>query len=48
MIVPEQKAEINVVDADISMLQLYHERWGHQDKRYLKEMLEKKKGIKVN
>lgn len=30
-----------------SKLQLYHERWGHQDKRHVKEKLEKEMGIRV-
>lgn len=46
-IVHEQEAGINVVIADSSTLQLYHERWGHQDKRHIQEMLERELGIKV-
>ena len=46
-IIPESDTKVNVAVADSSMLQLYHERWGHQDKRHVKEMLEKEVGIKV-
>lgn len=38
--------EINIVEGR-SLLQLYHERWGHQDKRYVKKKLEKELGIKI-
>lgn len=39
---------VNLVMADSSVLQLYHERWGHQDKRHVSEMLEKELDIKVS
>lgn len=44
------KAETDVYCAlsDDSLLQLYHERWGHQDKRHVKKVLERVSGIKVN
>jgi hypothetical protein len=37
---PESPAEVNVV-SEHSLLQLYHERFGHQDKRHVKAVLEK-------
>lgn len=37
---------VNVV-TDFSKLQLYQERWEHQDKRHVKEKLENDLGIKV-
>lgn len=42
-IVPKA-AEVNKAVADNSTLQLYHERWGHQDKRHIKALLEKELG----
>jgi hypothetical protein len=39
---PEQQIEINSVIVDDSTLQLYHERFGHQDKRHIKNILEKR------
>lgn len=39
--------QFNVAVEDDTTLQLYHERWGHQDKRHVKQMLEKELGIKV-
>ena len=39
--------KINIAIADSSMLQLYHERWGHQDKRHVKEMLKRLMDIDV-
>ena len=44
---PKEEIRVEVAVADSSMLQLYHERWGHQDKLHVKEMLEKELGIKV-
>ncbi|GFV95326.1 retrovirus-related Pol polyprotein from transposon TNT 1-94 [Trichonephila clavipes] len=32
---------------DSSLLQLYHERWGHQYKRRIRNMLEKELGIRI-
>lgn len=40
------KVDVNIVD-NSSMLQLYHERWGHQDRRHVKAMLQKEMGISV-
>lgn len=37
---------VNVAESS-DLLQLYHERWGHQDKRHVKEKLEKELDIKV-
>lgn len=38
---------VNVVEHEKSLLQLYHERWGHQDKRYVLSKLESELGIKT-
>lgn len=46
-LIPKKETEVNTVDADSSTLQLYHERWGHQDKRHVKMLVEKELGIKV-
>lgn len=32
---------------DDSVLQLYHERWGHQDKQHIKSIVEKELNIRV-
>lgn len=40
--------ELHTAIVDSSQLQLYHERWGHQDKRHVKRVLEKELGIYVN
>lgn len=37
---------VNVAESS-DLLQLYHERWGHQDKRHIKEKLERELEIKV-
>ncbi|GFY62591.1 integrase catalytic domain-containing protein [Trichonephila inaurata madagascariensis] len=34
-ILPKEMIEVHSVVADSSLLQLYHERWGHQDKRHI-------------
>ncbi|GFV01871.1 copia protein [Trichonephila clavipes] len=39
--------EAHTVIVDSSLLQLYHERWGHQDKRHIRNMLEKELGIHI-
>ncbi|GFU51041.1 uncharacterized protein TNCV_2757141 [Trichonephila clavipes] len=44
-ILPKEMIEVHTVIADSSLLQLYHERWGHQDKRHIRNMLEKELGI---
>ena len=44
---PKKRIEINAAVESSSVLQLYHERWGHQDKRHVQLMLEKELGIKV-
>lgn len=43
---PEKPVEINVA-TDSSTLQLYHERFGHQDKRHVKSVLQKELNINV-
>ncbi|GBO19176.1 hypothetical protein AVEN_198443-1 [Araneus ventricosus] len=30
------------------LLQLYHERWGHQNKRHIKDMIQKELGIRIH
>ncbi|GFW45990.1 retrovirus-related Pol polyprotein from transposon TNT 1-94 [Trichonephila clavipes] len=46
-ILPKEIIEVHTVIADSSLLQLYHERWGHQDKRHIRNMLEKELGIHI-
>jgi hypothetical protein len=46
-VMPERQIEINSVIVDDSTPQLYHERFGHQDKRYIRNILEKEFQIKV-
>ncbi|GFY29308.1 retrovirus-related Pol polyprotein from transposon TNT 1-94 [Trichonephila clavipes] len=46
-ILPKEMIEVHTVIADSSLLQLYHERWGHQDKRHIRNMLEKELGIHI-
>lgn len=47
-VVPPKSTEISYVASQSqSEIQLYHERWGHQDKRHVKAMLEKQLGVKL-
>lgn len=46
VISPESAQSVNAVDS-CGLLQLYHERWGHQDKRHVKNKLEKELDVKV-
>lgn len=46
-IIPQCPPQINSVISNESLLQLYHERWGHQDKGHVKKKLEQELGIKV-
>lgn len=46
-VIPEKEERVSIVEADNSTLQLYHERWGHQDKQHVREMLKKELGISV-
>ncbi|GFX79872.1 retrovirus-related Pol polyprotein from transposon TNT 1-94 [Trichonephila clavipes] len=46
-ILPKEMIEVLTVIADSSCQQLYHERWGHQDKRHIRNMLEKELGIHI-
>ncbi|KPU81756.1 uncharacterized protein Dana_GF21660 [Drosophila ananassae] len=46
-ILPERNVEVNVATSETSILQLYHERWGHQDKNHIKDMLKREMGIQV-
>lgn len=43
---PKEIAVINAVE-ETSLLQLYHERWGHQDKNHVRVKLERELGISV-
>ncbi|KPU74550.1 uncharacterized protein Dana_GF27077 [Drosophila ananassae] len=46
-ILPERNVDVNVATSGTSILQLYHERWGHQDKNHIKDMLKREMGIQV-
>lgn len=46
-VISEKLERVNIVEAKDSTLQLYHERWGHQDKQHIKEMLKRELGITV-
>lgn len=46
-IAPKEEINLSTTLNDSSVLQLYHERWGHQDKCHVKEMLERELNIKV-
>jgi len=46
VIVPVTPVEINMIASD-DVLQLYHERMAHQNKRYFKKVIEKEFGINV-
>lgn len=46
-ILPERNVDVNLATSGTSILQLYHERWGHQDKKHIKEMLKREMGIEV-
>lgn len=43
-ILSEQSVEINTID-DTSLLQLYREIWGHQDKRHVQNIMARELGI---
>lgn len=46
-IVPEKSVNVNAVESQDGILQLYHERWGHQNKAHIKKILEKEMGVKT-
>lgn len=46
-LLPETQVDINMAASDDSVLQLYHERWGHQDKQHIKSIMEKELNVKV-
>ncbi|GFX44583.1 retrovirus-related Pol polyprotein from transposon TNT 1-94 [Trichonephila clavipes] len=46
-ILPKEMTEVHTFIADSYMLQLYYERWGHQDKRHIRNILEKELGIRI-
>lgn len=47
VLVPETQADVNMTVHKDSILQLYHERWGHQDKQHIKSIVEKELNIKI-
>lgn len=46
MIIPEKTTEVNMMSNE-DLLQLHHERMGHQNKRHIKELIEREYGISV-
>ncbi|GBM08699.1 hypothetical protein AVEN_52773-1 [Araneus ventricosus] len=48
VIIPKESTEASLATSDDSLLQLYHERWGHQNKRHVKSLLNHKLNIQVN
>ncbi|GBO30829.1 Retrovirus-related Pol polyprotein from transposon TNT 1-94 [Araneus ventricosus] len=48
VLIPNNPIEVNLATSDDSLLQLYHERWGHQDKRHVKSLLNHELNIHVN
>ncbi|GBN59690.1 hypothetical protein AVEN_35779-1 [Araneus ventricosus] len=48
VIIPKLKIEVNLAKSVDSLLQLYHERCGHQDKRHEKSFLNHELNIQVN
>ncbi|GFY46268.1 retrovirus-related Pol polyprotein from transposon TNT 1-94 [Trichonephila inaurata madagascariensis] len=44
---PKEMIEVHTVAVDSFLLQLYHERWGHQYKRHVRNMLKKELGIRI-
>ncbi|GBO11552.1 hypothetical protein AVEN_246086-1 [Araneus ventricosus] len=47
VLIPNNLVEVNIANTNYSILQLYHERWGHQDKRHIKNVLEQQMDLKV-
>ena len=47
VLLPDNPVEVNIATKTDSILQLYHERWGHQDKRHIKNVLRKEMNLKV-
>ncbi|GBM76889.1 Copia protein [Araneus ventricosus] len=48
VLIPNNPIEVNLATTDNSLLQLYHERWGHQDKRHVEFLLNHELNIQVN
>lgn len=46
-IVPEAQVDVNMTVSNDSILQLYHERYGHQDKQHVKAIIERELDMKV-
>lgn len=47
VLAPEIQIDVNMAVSSDSILQLYHERWGHQDKQHVKSLIEKELNVKV-
>lgn len=43
---PKEEVEVNAPE-DKESLQLYHERWGHQDKHHLRNIIMKEFNVKL-
>jgi transposase InsO family protein len=46
-VIPGKEERVSIAKASNSTLQLYHERWGHQDKQHVRQMLKSELGIDV-
>jgi transposase InsO family protein len=46
-VIPGKEERVSIAKANNSTLQLYHERWGHQDKQHVRQMLKSELGIDV-
>ncbi|GBN88733.1 hypothetical protein AVEN_250004-1 [Araneus ventricosus] len=47
-IAPVKGVEVHTFMENNYLLQLYHERWGHQNKRHIKDMIQKELGIRIH
>jgi transposase InsO family protein len=46
-VIPGKEERVSIAKTSNSTLQLYHERWGHQDKQHVRQMLKSELGIDV-
>jgi hypothetical protein len=46
-VIPGKEERVSIAKANNSTLQLYHKRWGHQDKQHVRQMLKSELGIDV-
>jgi hypothetical protein len=46
-VMPGKEERVSIAKANNSTLQLYHKRWGHQDKQHVRQMLKSELGIDV-